>query len=231
MSTTVRGKAKVEWRPDFTLTFTSTDGLTLDPGTETHPLVATLTNTVDGSPVEGRTIKLTTSPERVGHGEREMTDGEGKCTFEVSNVATESVVYTASVIPRPPTSEPTVTADLTIQWGGVICNQCNADIDIGPVEVFQPNEVPESLGYVITYTVHTESGDGCAIITNVTHAEGFYYVFSSGDGNLPDFSSYDVVEVTFEDTGPFDQDFVDEQTPILEATRDAQAVPIQADAC
>jgi len=229
---TVRGKTKVEWTPDFTLTFTSTDGTTLDPGTTLHPLVATLTQTSNGEPVVGRTIRLTTDPTgRVGHGVRGTTDVNGEVTFQVSDVATETVVYTASLIPRPATSLPTLTEDLTIMWGGVICNQCNADIQAEPVEVFAPSEVPESFGYNVHWTVHTESGEGCATITDVTHVQGFYYVFSSGTGEVPDFSSYDVVDVTFEDTGPFTQEFVDEQTPILEAERDAIEADLQLDAC
>lgn len=143
MSVTVRGKTKVQWRPDFTLVVDSPDGLSLDSDGEEHDLTATLTQTSNGDPVVGRTISLHTVPAgEAGDGKRFTTDNEGKVTFRVSDLQAESVEYTASLIPRPPTSEVTIEASLTIQWGtgfflqGFPTDSTSASgSDFGPVQM------------------------------------------------------------------------------------------------
>lgn len=118
MSVTVRGKAKVEWRPNFTLVVESPDGTSLPADGELHDLIATLTNTADGTPVVGRTLKLSTDPTgNTGDGKRRRTDSEGKVTFRVSKSSNGSVEYTVSLVPEPATSLPTIEDDITIAWG------------------------------------------------------------------------------------------------------------------
>ena len=230
MAVTVRGKAKIDWKPNYTLTFTSTDGLTLDPGTTLHPLVATLTNTSTGAVITDRVIRLTTSPTpRVGSGQRRTTDANGQVTFQVSNVSVESVVYTASLIPEPAITDPTVTADVTITWGGVVCTTCNADISTSPPDYIGLDPI-YGFGYATTYTVRTTSGDGCATITDVTHAIGTFYLYTPPDGE-PDFSSYDVNEVAILDGSGLTQEEIDDLLISLEAERVAALAPIEADQC
>ena len=229
MAVTVRGKAKIDWKPNYTLTFTSTDGLTLDPGTTLHPLVATLTNTSTGAVITDRVIRLTTSPTpRVGSGQRRTTDANGQVTFQVSNVSVESVVYTASLIPEPAISEPTVTTDLTITWGGAVCSTCNTDIQSVEAERYGVDPV-QGFGYSITYILRTTSGDGCGTITDVTHATGQYYVFP--DGVPPDFSSYDVDEVEIIDSDPLTETEIDDLLAAMEVVRLAAVAVLEADQC
>lgn len=115
---TVTGQAIVDWKPKFTLEVESPDGTQLDPDGEQHELIATLTRTATGDPVSGRTIKLRTSPTgEVGDTRRLLTDNDGQVTFLISDDEEEVVEYTVSLIPKPPTSRPTVTDDISIQWG------------------------------------------------------------------------------------------------------------------
>ena len=115
---TCTGVVKITWKPNYTLALVSTDGTELPSGTDKHPLVATLTNTSTGAAVTERSIVLKTNPRsRVGDQKRILTDENGKATFSVSDAASEFVVYTASLIPKPISSLPTVTATVTIDWG------------------------------------------------------------------------------------------------------------------
>lgn len=228
MSVTVRGQAKVRWKPDFTLTFSSTDGLSLDPGTTTHPLVATLTNTADGSAVEGRTIRLTTNPTpRIGDTSRRVTDVNGQATFNVSNPSVESVIYTASLIPRPPTTEPTVTESLTITWGGTICDQCNNDLNGSPPELFTPDD-QRSLGWNVKWSVRTMSGPDCLTETFVSHVQGFYLIFPGGAE--PVFTE-DVQNVTFEDSPFLTQPEIDALIISQTVDYDALIAQLSLDLC
>lgn len=228
MSITVRGQTKVEWRPNFTLAFTSTDGLSLDPGTDTHPLVATLTNTSTGAVVVGRTLRLATNPTgRVGDTVRGATNSDGQVTFNVSNVSVESVIYTVSLIPNPPITEPTVTANLTITWGGVVCDQCNNDLNGTPPELFTPDE-PRTLGWNVKWTVRTLSGPDCLTETNVSHVQGFYYIFPGAD--QPTFTE-DVQDVSFEDSPFLTQPEIDAIIVDQTVDYDALVAELSLDLC
>lgn len=228
---TVRGKAKINWKPNYTLTFTSSEGLSLNPG-DTTSLVATLTNTADGTPVPNRKIMLTTNPTpRTGDEARKTTNAEGVATFTgITNPSVESVVYTASLIPKPATSLPTVTTDLTIEWGGTVCTTCNADIQSSPAERFGSDPVG-GFGYATTYTLRTTSGDGCAIVTDVTHATGTFYVFPDGIGLEPDYSSFDVNDVTLEYVQPMTDQEIDDEIAAMEIVRLAAVAVLEADQC
>lgn len=143
MSVTVRGKAKVQWRPDFTVLAESPDGLELDADGNLHDLTATLTNTADGSPVADRVIQLSTSPVgNVGDGSLKRTSSSGVATFRVSKSTDGAVTYTASLIPNPPSSSPAVTDDVTIVWGTAFYlfsypsdSTSPSGADFGPVEL------------------------------------------------------------------------------------------------
>lgn len=118
MSVTVRGQAKVRWKPNYTIVADSPDGTSLDADGVLHDLIVTLTNTADGSPVVGRTIRLHTDPTgNTGDGKSKITNADGEATFRVSKSVTGAVIYTASLVPVPPTSDPTVEDDITISWG------------------------------------------------------------------------------------------------------------------
>lgn len=118
MSITVRGKAKVEWRPNYTLDVDSPDGTSLPADGFFHDFTATLTNTTTGDPIPNRTLKLKTDPiDRDGHNQRKTTDANGEVTYRIADSFDEVVVYTVSLLPDPPTSVPTITADETITWG------------------------------------------------------------------------------------------------------------------
>ena len=117
MSVTVRGKAKIDWKPAYTLTMASPDGVSFSADGATHDLTATLTRTSDGTLISNRTIGLATSPVgRVGDGLRATTDVNGKATFRVSNTDAEVIAYTGSLIPDPPTSDPTITGSINLYW-------------------------------------------------------------------------------------------------------------------
>lgn len=228
---TVRGKAKINWKPNYTLTIESSGGLTVDAGGTTI-LTATLTNTATGNPVPNRKITLTTDPSpRTGDGARKTTNADGVVTFEVSNVQVESVQYIASLVPNPPTTEPTVTADLTIAWGGVVCSTCYTDIQSSPAERFGVDPIG-GYGWSVTFTVRTTSGEGCGVITDVTHAEGLYYVFPDGIGLEPDFSGYDVddVEVVYLDE-PETDEVIDAELIAMDVIREARVAELEAEAC
>lgn len=115
---TVRGTCAVFWKPAYTLALVSSDGTSLDADGKYHDLVATLTKTATGAAVPGRTIKLATNPTgEIGHRVRKFTGGDGTATFRVADSDDEVVEYTASLIPKPPTSEITITATTSITWG------------------------------------------------------------------------------------------------------------------
>lgn len=118
MSYTVRGIAKVTWKPNYTISISSPDGLAFDKGTTRHPLVVSLSRTADGTGVANRTILLTTSPTgRPGHGSLARTNTAGSARFSVYDTVDETVTYTANLIPSPTSSMPTISDSLTIVWG------------------------------------------------------------------------------------------------------------------
>ncbi len=113
MPITVRGSATVLWKPPWTLTLTSPDGLDLDADGESHPLQVRLLHTVTGLPIANRQVLLETDPRgRIGDKAIKWTDANGRCTFNVSSETDESVLYRAAVM-----TASNIEDTLTIQWG------------------------------------------------------------------------------------------------------------------
>lgn len=212
---TVRGNAKILWKPDYTLVFTSPDGLSLDANS-THTLIATLTNTADGSPVANRFIRLSTNPTpRNGDGAQFRTNAEGVVTFTISNGSVESVVYLAEVIPVPPTTEPTVTQSLTIDWG-TPSGTCNSDISNSDGVIPVGTDPVEGAGYHVLWTSQP---------SGVTNAQGLYRIIEGFDPPTFDVDS-DNVEIVIVEELNFEET-VEELTPAYEAL----LAEVQAGAC
>lgn len=141
---TVRGTAIVDWRPAWTLTLTSPDGLSLDADGESHVLQARLTHTVTGDPIPNRQILLQTVPfGEVGNGELAFTNAAGIATFTVSNEDTESVEYTAQVA-----TSGNIDDTLTIQWG-----QADGLLFVPESGYYQFDEVGNRYFYLPSFTV------------------------------------------------------------------------------
>lgn len=186
MSFTVRGTCAVFWKPAYTLTAESPDGTELDADGKEHDLIATLTKTVSGVPVPNRTLKLKTDPvDEVGHNKRKRTNSSGQVTFKVSNLDTESVEYTVSLVPRPATSSPTVADDLTIQWGaGYFLQAFPSDAaagvgsPYGPVQMtlYQLDEVTPAVGVSCVVdpigTIGVTDGFGNILFNVPSHGAG-----------------------------------------------------------
>lgn len=181
MSVTVRGQTKVEWRPNMTLTANSPDGTSLDADGEEHDFTATLTNIANGSPVPDRVISLNTNPvSRTGHNSRKITGADGKVTFTIADLFNEVVIYTVSLVPIPPISEPTVTDDETITWGtGALLIDLSFTDNVGGIQNVGNSAIVTATCTVsgapvagISVTLQTtpggQDGDGEIKVTNIS---------------------------------------------------------------
>ena len=111
---TVAGVAQVLWKPNWTLSLTSPDGLSLDADGKPHPLRVHLFHTISGAPQVGRQILLETTPSgRAGDKKILFTNAQGRGTFQVEDESDESVLYRASLM-----TASSIGDSLTIQWGG-----------------------------------------------------------------------------------------------------------------
>lgn len=122
MAVTVRGMCRVDWRPAYTLTLTSTNGSTLPADGRGNEMVATLTRTSNGAAIANKRILLTTySSGRAGDGARGTTDAQGKFRFQISNTLSEPVWYFGRMLRSRGTSSAIrvtreVTAETMVRW-------------------------------------------------------------------------------------------------------------------
>jgi len=113
---TATGMCQIRWLPNYALAMVSTDGSALPADGVLHNLVATLTNVGDGSPAEGKKLRLLTSPKpRVGTGSTGTTDSSGQVAFHVSDTTDEVVTYTAKYYSQ---RQSAISSDpVPITWG------------------------------------------------------------------------------------------------------------------
>jgi hypothetical protein len=230
-----RGIVTVNWKPNYTLTLTSPEGFSFPADGKTHPLIGALINNANLLPVGGKQIELRTLLSgRVGDGIIKVTDALGKGTWRVSDTVTESVEYTAALLPqRFIESDP-----LTIDWSNPAPATCNTNIVGTPPYVFEEGENLYGVGWFITWNSNTipptVATSHIRLFMNIFTIGGLNCGNAQGTANIPDASGFTVQDVScnMDPTSPivvptYPDSLIASQTPAY----DSFLAGLQSNAC
>ncbi len=200
MPVTVRATTKVRWKPAYTITLSSTDGLALPSDGSGHELVAILTRTSNGDPIVGRLLRLTTDPvARVGENVIRYTDGEGKARYTVSDTLDETVTYQSLLAPLDDVESNTVaivygtSPPPPVDW-----TMSAFTVSAGP---YTPDGTLYSIYFLVTESISGDPVVGAEVFMTTDPAgrptDGTS-VFTDGDGKaFFDVSNFFVETVTY----------------------------------